>query len=495
MRRFTKAPRRLSAEAAITRREALRTIGAGAGAAAAMPWLASCGGGGGDVELQPEELDIETVVFVMMENRSFDHYLGSLALEGRGFDRVDGLRPGLSNASPRGVNVAPFHLAERCIADPPHSWTSSFEQVNGGAMDNFVREYHETLLDDGFSGESDGDVMGYHTRDQLPFLYALADEFAVCDQWFSAVRGPTWPNRMYMHSATSNGRMNNAFPADINVGFTWPTIYDRVRDGGLEWKAYFGDLSLLLLWGHLRAQTNRIVGFEQFVDDARSGRLPHVAQIEPTFFGPSANDDHPPHDFERGQAFLSMVVNAVAQGPQWQKSLIIVTYDEHGGFYDHVAPPTVPDERSAEGFGQLGVRVPSIVISPYTNPMVSSEVREHSSIPAFIEWLYGLSALTIRDRNANFLRETLDRRRIRNANPRSAPNLPIIDVDPEPTPECLALNETQGGGVELAALADQLQLEGRLDYRLDRRATSADRLRWLNRELIRMGVARARPRR
>ncbi len=497
-------PRRVSARA-ITRREALRYVGAAAGAAALGPWISGCGDGKNPVPLpnatatpsptllpsptatpaplQPEELDIETVVIIMMENRSFDHYFGSLSLEEG--SAVAGLMPGLSNPLPDGSPVEPFPTGLRCIADPPHSWDSSHRQVNGGANDGFVREYYQSLIGDGFSPRTANEVMGYQRRANLPLLYALADEFVLCDQWFASVLGPTWPNRFFLHSAQSNGRKNNDFPEDLSTGFTWPTIYHRLSDAGIEWKDYYGDLSFLLLWGSLRA-TGRLRPISEFLDDARSGRLPAVCHVEPTFDGAAANDDHPPHDVLRGEAFLSTVLHALAEGPQWSRSMVIVTYDEHGGFFDHVPPPTVEDERSADGFGQLGVRVPGLVISPYAHRgLVSPALYEHSSVPAFLEWLFGLEPLTVRDAQANFFTEAFDIDRVRRQDPRPFPDLPVLDVDPDISPECVPFT---GASVELAQLADA----GGVPSSLDRRRESAALLRTLNRELIRMGGARWR---
>ncbi len=488
--RFTRSPRRVDAQA-VSRRDALRMIGGAAGAATLAPWMSSCGDGATSAAastLRPEDLDIETVIVVMMENRSFDHYFGALSLdEGRS---IDGLAPGIALPRPDGSLVEPFRMDARCIADPPHGWNSSRRQVNGGANDGFIREHFDRVVTrEGHPPAAGDEAIGYHDRSQIPFLYSLADEFALCDRWFCSVLGPTWPNRMFLHSAQSNGRMNNDFPEDIVTGFTWPTIYDRLEEAGIEWKAYFSDLSFLLLWGRLREQTNRLVEIESFFDDARSGRLPPVCSVEPTFFGAAANDDHPPHDFARGQAFLSSVIHAVAQGPQWDRSLILVTYDEHGGFYDHVAPPRVDDERADDDFGQLGVRVPGLVISPYTRTgHVSSDVVEHSSVPAFIEWLHGLAPLGIRDSQANFFLDTFDVERIRRADPRPLPALPVIDLHPDLTGECLDFEENVGGGEELAAFADTASLPAGLD----RRAESHAILGRVQRELIRMGGARLR---
>ena len=524
-------PRHVSVRA-ISRRQALRQIGVAAGATAFAPWIVGCGDDDGRARpsptstatstgtptstatasatgtatqtatptatpsasptatiapLLPEELDIETVVILMMENRSFDHYFGSLSLEeGRA---VNGLVPGFRNPRPDGSFVQPFPMDLRCVADPPHGWFASRDQVNGGANDGFVREHYASLVEEGLPPEAADQVMGYHRRAHIPILYSLADEFVLCQQWFCSVLGPTWPNRLYLHSAQSNGRMNNDFPEDQVNGFTWPTIYDRLSDAGIEWKSYYSDLPFLFLWGGLRAQGTRFAPVAQFVDDARSGRLPAVCSVEPVFIADAANDDHPPHDIMRGQAFLSTILHALAEGPQWERSMVIITYDEHGGFFDHVAPPTVEDERSADGFGQLGVRVPGLVISPYAHRgFTSSTLYEHSSVAAFLEWLFGLEPLTVRDAQANYFIDAFDVDRIRRNDPRPFPALPVIDLDPDATPECVALGEAAAN--ELALFADA----GGIPAAFDRRRESPALVRMLNRELIRMGGARVRRR-
>jgi len=484
---FPRSPRRVSAHA-IDRRQALRALGGFAGAAALAPWLPGCGdkAGGATATLRPEELDVETVVVVMMENRSFDHYLGALSLiEGRA---VDGLTAGLANPRHDGSLVAPFAMDLRCVVDPPHSRRAGFAQLNAGANDGFVREYTDSAVGDGFEPERGDAAMGYHTRAQLPVSYALADQFAICDRWFCSVLGPTWPNRFYLHSAQSNGRTNNAFPEDLVNGFTWPTMWDRLNDAGIPWAAYWSDLSFLLLWGRLHPQVNATGGIEQFLDDARSGRLPAVCSVEPTYFGPGQNDDHPPADFARGQAFLSSIVRAVAAGPQWERSLIVVTYDEHGGFYDHVPPPKVEDERADLGLDQLGIRVPSFVISPWTRTgYVSSMLHEHASVPAFVGWLFGLEPLTVRDANANFLLDTFDVDRIRRRDPRPAPSLPVLELEPGSPAECIELGvgaSEASGQVELAAFAERAGLR-----ELDRRSANLERLANVERALVEMGGA------
>lgn len=484
--KFTRSPRNVISDA-LTRREALRYLARTTGALTLAPHLIGCGDDDvgytfAEEPLRPEELDIETVIVVMMENRSFDHYFGAYRLvEGRA---VDGLQAGFHNTLPDGTPIPVFATGQACVDDPPHSWDSSRRQVGASyANDGFVREYLDRLLGEGQDPAAAGEVMGYLGRADLPILYGLADEFALCDRWFCSVLGPTWPNRLYLHSAQSNGRRNNNFPNP--GGFRWPTIYDRLNDAGIEWKDYAGDVPFLFLFGNLARQTTRVGRtIEEFLDDARSGVLPPVCHIEPAY---TVNDDHPPHDIQLGQAFLSSIVHAVANGPQAQRAMIVITYDEHGGFYDHVAPPVVADERADEGFGQLGVRVPGLVISPYTKRgYVSSALHEHSSVPAFIEWLYGLEPLTVRDANANHFLDTFDLRRVRNRDPRAWPNLPLIAVDPEIPEECIRFDDPRTAGRQaIERYADAVQMERRFDHRRDVEHMA----RTVNRELLRLGKA------
>jgi phospholipase C len=471
---FTRSPRRVRADA-ISRRQALRRIGAFTGAAALSPFLAGCGSddgsGGSGGALLPEELDIETIIVVMMENRSFDHYFGSLSLlEGLA---VDGLQPGFSNPRLDDSLVDPFHMSLRCVADPPHSFGSSHEQVNDGRNDGFVREHARRV------GSEHGDeVMGYYVRDQLPLLYAVADEFTLCQSWHCAVLGPTFPNRYYLHSAQSGGLKQNDPP---RRGQAWRTIYDALTDAGISWKSYFSDVPFLALFPNLVFSPN-LTRIEQFYEDARLGQLPAVCHVEPSY---TLNDDHPPHDIRLGQAFLSSILHAVGQGPQWERSMIIITYDEHGGFFDHVAPGKVEDERAAEGFDQLGVRVPALVISPYSPAgLVSSTLYEHSSVPAFIEWLFGLPPLTVRDANANIFLDALDSRLVRRGDRRPFPELPVVDVDPDTPLECAAF---QGAGAQdIERYADA----GVIPRSLDLRRETPQIMEHITRELIRMGAGR-----
>lgn len=483
--KFPRSPRRVFADS-ISRREALRFLATTSGAIALGPALAGCGDDSDTTAvgqpLRPEELDIDTVVIVMMENRSFDHYFGALSLhEGRS---VDGLRPGFANPLPGGGVVPVFATGQNCIDDPPHGWTSSRRQIGtDGRNEGFVSEFLARLEEENRDPAAAAEVMGYFTRFDLPILYGLADEFAVFDRWFCSVLGPTWPNRFFLHSAQSDGRTNNSFPPP--GGFRWPTIYDRLDEAGIDWKSYSGDVPFLFLFGNLQRQSDRVGNpIRAFFEDARSGNLPPVCYVEPAY---TANDDHPPHDIQLGQAFLSSVVHAVAESPQWSRSMVIITYDEHGGFYDHVPPPIVPDERADLGFGQLGVRVPSLVVSPYTRRRaVSSELHEHSSVPAFIEWLFGLAPLTWRDAQANHFLDTFDLRRVRNGDPRPFPALPVIAVDPDFPEECLRFGGRRDNPEpDLGGFADS----GALPRSFDGRGEVEAMQRSINRELLRLGKA------
>lgn len=407
-----------------SRREAL------VGAAASV---AACTGPNGDtgaIVPAPEAATIDTIVVVMMENRSFDHYLGALRLvEGR--TDVDGLDAAMSNPGSAGDEhpVAPTAVA--CPADPPHSWAESHDQFNDGANDGFVREYE---------GRSDpslvGEVMGYHTRAELPITYALADAYTVCDAWFCSVMGPTWPNRFYGHAATSDGQKNNAFPD--GGSFSFPTVWSKLDEAGIAWRYYYTDLPYIGLFaGHFRSDTTAL--FEEFLSDAERGDLPPVVWIDPGF---NYNDDHPPHHPGLGQEFLAMVHDALARSPQWGRCLLVVMYDEHGGFYDHVAPPKTDDDLAADGFDQMGFRVPTLLVGPYVRPGVEHTTFDHTSWIKFVCERYGIDPWNARLRAANSIGVALDAHRMAISDAAPPITLPAWVFDETSVgPEC-----SYGGG-------------------------------------------------
>jgi len=443
------------------RRTAIKTLGALGAAAGAPRLLAGCGdnqGGGGDAgpTLPP---GIDHIVAVMMENRSYDHYFGSRSLiEGL---PGDGLPPGASNLDLGGQPVEIFPAGEVCIADPPHGWSAARTQFGDGACDGFVVAYQNSWGD-----EVPPDAMSYLVRDNIPVSYALADAYTSCDRWFSSVLGPTWPNRMYFHTAQSNGITANDLPEG---GFVWPTIYHRLDQAGVNWGYYYIDVPVIAVAKNLDLEGRIRRVMPDFLDEAAAGTLPQVSVVDPGF---SYNDDHPPHHPMVGQQFLSLVYNALARSPQWERSLLVITYDEHGGFYDHVAPPTAPDERADEGFGQLGFRVPTMVIGPYARPgHVSSVVYEHCSFLAHLENKYGMDPLTERDAAATDITDCIDQARIDAGDPLPPAEVPAIEFDESQLPERCT---NAFWSSDVLAWADQAHFPRRWDLRGRARDTVYD---------------------
>lgn len=375
-----------------SRREFLRKAGLGvAGLAAAS----AAGAGGAQLpalartkELPaPAESGIDHIVLVMMENRSFDHYLGWL-------DDADGRQAGLHYVDRDGVRHATHHLTtfQGCDnPDPDHSFEGGRIQFNGGRCDGWLR-----------SGENDEYAIGYYTRQDLAFYGQAARYWTTCDRYFAAFLGPTFPNRLYQHAAQTDRITNAAVLA------TMPTIWDRLADAGLTRTYYFSDLPVTALWGTRYLDISR--PYRQFLADCAAGTLPAVSFLDPRFQGEgegTSGDDHPHADIRVGQRFLNDVYEAVSSSPNWGRTVLMINYDEWGGFFDHVAPPVMPDVNPQ--WGQLGFRVPALVISPLAKRhLVAHDVYDHTSVLKMIEWRWGLPPLTPRDAAANNLAEVLD---------------------------------------------------------------------------------------
>lgn len=375
----------------------------------------------------PKVGSVEHIIVLMYENRSFDHFLGALKLvEGRD---VDGLDASMSNRGRDGTAYTPQHTDESCVYDPPHSWGSSHDQFNGGANDGFVREYEDS------GSPYPGEVMNYLDRTDLPITYALADAYAVCDRYFCSVMGPTWPNRHYGHAGTSGGMTSNDYPSG---GFTFPTVWQKLDEIGVPWKYYYTDVPFLGLYpNHLRAG---FYGFiDNFVDDCAKGILPPVCWIDPGF---TFNDHHPPHHVGLGEEFLALVYEALASSPLWEKCLLVVTFDEHGGFFDHVPPPTSADDHAADGFDQLGFRIPVLLIGPWVKQGVVSEVFDNTSWLKLVCEKHGIEPWTARIAAAASLEHGLDLDRMARGEPLPAVTLPAFDIDDESLPD-----DCFGGGL------------------------------------------------
>jgi phospholipase C len=236
-------------------------------------------------------------------------------------------------------------------------------------------------------------------------MHALAREFTVCDRWFSSVMGPTWPNRFYLHAATADGHKTN-LPMGLSPP---PTVWERMADRCWTAKNYY---SSRLPWYSLAFPAKSFSGndavtpetLDHFYADAAAGSLPNLAIIDPDF---EANDGHPPHDLALCEAFVSSIYRALAESPQWSRSLLVVVFDEHGGFYDHVPPPETEDPRPE--FRQLGFRVPAIVAGPLARRgAVVSTPFEHVSIAATLKSRFGIASLGRRMDVANDLSSCLD---------------------------------------------------------------------------------------
>jgi phospholipase C len=213
--------------------------------------------------------------------------------------------------------------------------------------------------------------MHYFPPAQVPVLSELARSFAVCDQWHASAPCQTWPNRFFLHTGTANGYPNNS---PTHFPYQMPTIFNALSDAGVEWKIYYNDfpqsLTLSKLWPHL----HRFQCYEDFKRHAKEGKLPAYTFIEPRFFTDLGfpKDQHPPHDVTFGEQLIADVYNHVRTSPCWEKSLLVIIYDEHGGNYDHAPPPlAVPPDNDSGGpfaFDRYGVRVPAVLVSPYIKP-------------------------------------------------------------------------------------------------------------------------------
>ncbi len=287
-----------------------------------------------------------------MENRSFDHLLGWLP-------GADGKQAGLSYSDTKGASQTTYPLAPDYTGcghpDPDHSYDQSRVAYNNGAMDGFLR-----------AGSNDRYSIGYYTQVDVPFLSALAQSYVVCDRYFASILGPTFPNRMFLWAAQTD-RLNNTTSFS-----SLPTIFDRLSAAGVSHRYYFNNSAYLLLWGFKYLSSSS--AFSAFLNAAASGALPAVSYVDPVFTitdDGTGNDDHPHADIRNGEVFLATVFQALSSGPAWPNTVLVITFDEWGGFFEHVAPPRVAaanqfDQDQSNGQVLLGFRVPTLIVSPFT---------------------------------------------------------------------------------------------------------------------------------
>jgi phospholipase C len=304
--------------------------------------------------------------------------------------------------------------------DPSHEVPDVQQQLsgkNGGFVQNFIVHYPA-------SSDSDHQaVMGYYPNGFLPALHPLAKEYTVCDHWFSSVPGPTWANRFFALSGTSNGRVkmleSGADYKNIPELFyqTQPNIFDRLDERNISWRCYSGDIPISLVLTHQR-EPHMLLNYYQmdkFYEDAKgqSNQFPQFSFIEPKYLLEGQNDDHPPHNTMKAEKLIADVYNALrANNELWMSILLVLVYDEHGGFYDHVIPPhsVAPDNHREEGFTfeQLGLRVPAILISPWAKKSLEQTVFDHTSFLKYLTEKWQLADLGERTRLANNIAVALD---------------------------------------------------------------------------------------
>src|SRR6185503_4254689 len=280
--------------------------------------------------------------------------------------------------------------------DPDHSYEGARIEYNNGACDGWLR-----------AGDNDQYAIGYYTRNDLPFYSAATAEWTTLDRYFSAIMAGTYPNRIYQHAAQTD-RLDNSLTIS-----TLPTIWDRLAEHSLTGRYYFSDFPFLALWGTKYIDIARPIG--EFYADCAAGTLPHVSFVEPRFLGEAqgiSEDDHPHADIRRGQDFLNRVYNAVVSSPNWPNTVMVINYDEWGGFFDHVRPPVAPIPPADAALGSdglVGFRTPAMVIAPWARRgVVAHRNYDHTSVLKMIEWRWRLRPLTIRDSTANNLAEVLD---------------------------------------------------------------------------------------
>jgi phospholipase C len=370
-----------------------------------------------EVDAAVEALDrINHIVVLMLENRSFDHMLGYLKLSGRR-PELEGLTADMANTYHDhdnrfpvfdGVSFPVHKLATtkmKKTQDPPHGGHSVDNQLknrNGGFVQVYMDERGIDKQGHRPPEVHPADVMGYHTDHFLPVYDHLAAKFCVCDNWFSSVPGATFPNRLYSVAGRAAGRRDNDSPPIYHL-----RSFVRELDAAHKSWGWFVHNVAPILWavdrdyplqnildervgwfdGHLRPP---YFG-STFVQRAAGKKLPNVSWIDPSFadfrtgplslFAPPSNDDHPPSDVLAGQTLVLKLYDALASSKQWSDTLLVITYDEHGGFYDHVPPPRNPPDDDPQHFSRYGVRVPAIVVSPYVGrKSVSHELFDHTSI-------------------------------------------------------------------------------------------------------------------
>jgi phospholipase C len=361
--------------ARLSRRSFLGRAGA-AGAAVVGGSLVSAAPAAARRGRAPAKTPLKHVIIDCQENRSFDHYFGyAPQVQAAGY----GPPAGYSQPDGNGGSVAPYHFTSLSTPDIGHSWSAVHKEWDGGSMDGFYTT-------DGIN------AMGYYTAADLPFYYSLFGDSTLCVNYFCSVLGPTWPNRFYFAAGTSGGITTNGV---WGYGvFDYPIILDLLDAAGITWKVYnvnwdsvsYGNTDNVFVFWKKYAHDTRTHGTKgDYYSDLKHGTLPQVSWVIPSYA--HGWDEHPPADVSIGMGIQENLITALRNSSAWSSSAYLLTYDEHGGYFDHVAP------QQLDAFG-LGIRVPTWVISPYAKKgHLETRVYEHTSTLKFLERLFGLPTL------------------------------------------------------------------------------------------------------
>ena len=372
-------------------------------------------------DLAPELANIEHIVIVMMENHSFDNYFGMLPYQAASLaGRVDGWPelgadgiPTTTQTDAAGAVHRAYPMTTPCQPGAvSQAWDASHQAWDHGAMDGFLL------------GSSPA-ALGYWDSATLPFYYSLAESFVVCDRYFASTMCQTYPNRVFAMAGTAAGLVSTdtppptVTPANGHIfdvleqyGISWGDWYAELPSPGLFGPPWAAEREGTKLFGPFGSNPSTVAAFAAV---CQANQLPAVVMVEPDYqYGSEEN----PQDIQAGQTFVNGVVNALTASPSWANTLLVFTYDEHGGYYDHVAPPAAlnpgdgshPNTPNPDGddYTYYGFRVPAVVVSPWAKPgHVSHTVYDHTSLLATIQRKWNLPALTLRDANANHLGDCL----------------------------------------------------------------------------------------
>ena len=382
-----------------------------------------------------ESMPFDHIVVVMMENHSFDNLLGALARHGQ--PRADGLtfdsagRATNVNPTGSGIKVTAFPLTSTAQGpDVSQTWDATHEQIDGGRMNGFVKSV------------SSDQPMSYYPPSVLPFAYSFARTFTLANRWFCSAPCQTYPNRRFLMAGTAYGDIATDTASLEDPPPPNGTIFDQLTAQGISWRNYFTDLpATIVIPSIVERHFTHLRPIEVFFEDCESGSLPAVSFVDPEAgllaalgslieklpvlasigarLSTHGGSEEDPQNLSYGEAWAYRVVQAVLASPAWPRTLLIYTYDEHGGYYDHVPPPVAiaPDAIPPKlapgdtpgGYDMYGVRVPAVVASPYARPSsVSDTVHDHTSVLATIEAKWNLPALTYRDANAATVMDFLD---------------------------------------------------------------------------------------